>query len=77
MRIYDTENPRTSNTGVIPDNAPAEYCTGDFPLIIESFDGEAFHLKMGDFYYCCKNSDELKNFCFNFFMDSFHGSDNY
>ncbi|MCE9729972.1 hypothetical protein A6301_01510 [Pectobacterium sp. IFB5596] len=77
MHIYDTENPRTSNTGVDTDNTSAEYFSADFYLIIESFDGEGFHLKIGNFYYCCKNADELRNFCFNFFMGEFDASDNY
>jgi len=68
MHEYDAENPRVSNTGVIPDNSIASY---NAELVIEGFDNSGFHLRIADFYYCAKNVDDLISVCFEFF-----GSDN-
>lgn len=64
MHEYDAENPRVSNTGVVPDDAELPFSA---ELVIEDFDGSGFHLRIGDFYYCAKNADDLIAVCIDFF----------
>ncbi|EPY4328273.1 hypothetical protein ACXDJA_005724 [Klebsiella variicola] len=67
MQEYDTETPRYSNTGVVPDDDVAAFSAELVELVIEGFDNSGFHLRIGDSYYCAKNSDDLIAVCIDFF----------
>ncbi|HBR0998287.1 hypothetical protein [Klebsiella pneumoniae] len=64
MYAYDADDPRMSNTGVVPDDAVAAFSA---ELVIEGFDSSGFHLRIGDSYYCAKNSRDLIAICIDFF----------
>ncbi|HBR4039572.1 TPA: hypothetical protein ACXLKN_000218 [Klebsiella pneumoniae] len=64
MQEYDTKTPVIVTTGVIPDDAELPFSA---ELVIEGFDGSGFHLRIGDSYYCAKNSDDLIAICIDFF----------
>lgn len=64
MHAYDADDPRVSDTGVIPDDAELPFSA---ELVIEGFDGSGFHLRVGDYYYCAKNAADLIIFCIDFF----------
>lgn len=64
MYAYDADDPRMSNTGVVPDDAVAAFSA---ELVIEGVDNSGFHLRIGDSYYCAKNLDDLIAVCIDFF----------
>ena len=64
MQEYDTETPVIVTTGVIPDDADVSFSA---ELVIEAFDNSGFHLRIGDSYYCAKNSGDLIAVCIDFF----------
>lgn len=66
MYAYDADDPRMSDTGVIPDDDGAAFSAG-VELVIEGFDSSGFHLRIGDSYYCAKNLDDLIAVCIDFF----------
>lgn len=66
MQEYDADDPRYSDTGVIPDDDGAAF-SDDVELVIEGFDSSGFHLRIGDSYYCAKNLDDLIAVCIDFF----------
>ncbi|EPY4067565.1 hypothetical protein ACXDG3_001053 [Klebsiella pneumoniae] len=66
MYAYDADDPRMSDTGVIPDDDGAAF-SADVELVIEGFDSSGFHLRIGDSYYCAKNLDDLIAVCIDFF----------
>lgn len=66
MQKNDTETPRYSDTGVIPDDDGAAF-SAEVELVIEGFDSSGFHLRIGDSYYCAKNLDDLIAVCIDFF----------
>ncbi|WP_354532384.1 hypothetical protein [Klebsiella pneumoniae] len=67
MQTYDTETPVIVITGVVPDDADVAFSAELVELVIEGFDSSGFHLRIGDSYYCAKNSDDLIAICFDFF----------
>lgn len=67
MYEYDDDDPRVSNTGVVPDDDVAAFSAELVELVIEGFDGSGFHLRIGDSYYCAKNFDALIAVCVDFF----------
>lgn len=69
MQTYDTETPVIVITGVVPDDDAVAVSA---ELVIEAFDNSGFHLRIGDSYYCAKNSGDLIAVCIDFF-----GVDNY
>ncbi|HHK9863467.1 hypothetical protein RAM73_06650 [Klebsiella pneumoniae] len=71
MQEYDADDPRYSHTGVIPDDAVAAFSA---ELVIEGFDSSGFHLRIGDSYYCAKNSRDLIAICIDFFGGDIHDS---
>ncbi|HBQ8568849.1 TPA: hypothetical protein L9A86_003504 [Klebsiella pneumoniae] len=68
MYEYDADDPRVSNTGVVPDDDVAAFSAELVELVIEGFDGSGFHLRIGDSYYCAKNADDLIAVCIEFFL---------
>lgn len=64
MYACDADDPRMSNTGVVPDDDVAAFSA---ELVIEGFDSSGFHLRIGDSYYCAKNSRDLIAICIDFF----------
>ncbi|MEA4736744.1 hypothetical protein VBP95_18305 [Klebsiella pneumoniae] len=67
MYAYDADDPRMSDTGVIPDDDGAAFSAEPVELVIEGFDSSGFHLRIGDSYYCAKNSRDLIAICIDFF----------
>ena len=53
-----------SNTGGVPDD---DFAAFSAELVIEGFDNSGFHLRIGDSYYCAKNSADLIAVCIDFF----------
>lgn len=72
MHTYDADDPRMSNTGVVPDDDAVAFSADMAELVIEGFDNSGFHLRIGDVYYCAKNFDDLIAVC----IDSFGGGNN-
>ncbi|HBT4738479.1 TPA: hypothetical protein MB345_000221 [Klebsiella pneumoniae] len=66
MQEYDADDPRMSDTGVIPDDDGSAF-SAEVELVIEGFDSSGFHLRIGDSYYCAKNLDALIAVCIDFF----------
>lgn len=64
MQTRDTETPVIVTTGVVPDDADVSFSA---ELVIEGFDNSGFHLRIGDSYYCAKNSGDLIAVCIDFF----------
>lgn len=64
MQKYDTKTPVIVITGVVPDDADVSFSA---ELVIEAFDNSGFHLRIGDSYYCAKNSGDLIAVCIDFF----------
>ncbi|EPM4138526.1 MULTISPECIES: hypothetical protein [Klebsiella pneumoniae complex] len=67
MQEYDTETPVIVTTGVVPDDADFAFSAEPVELVIEGFDSSGFHLRIGDSYYCAKNSRDLIAICIDFF----------
>ncbi|HCB0113169.1 TPA: hypothetical protein MYL73_003733 [Klebsiella pneumoniae] len=67
MQEYGTETPVIVITGIVPDDADVAFSAELVELVIEGFDSSGFHLRIGDSYYCAKNSDDLIAICIDFF----------
>lgn len=67
MQKYDIKTPVIVTTGVVPDDADFAFSAELVELVIEGFDSSGFHLRIGDSYYCAKNSDDLIAICIEYF----------